>query len=300
LLNALSDCCVLQSRRDPRDAPAAEQALWEQLDSLLEASYQGRFTHLGIQAATWYQNLLVQPEQPAAYCGQLMRRLLQEIDVFLHGLPADEMPTSIVLTHLAGRLPGAALPLWGLVEDWIKNPSSSRVKTPIPDEDFGEDLIYETGQETPRVAILSADALARAAHALGAWLERGELPPGHRDVVAPLPLPQPVEAGPARLHFQGQEYVIQEPTFCLGSHSVCHLVIDASRHPGVASKHCEILHDRRAYVLYNRSQEGTLVNDSPVTGSVILHAGDWIRLGARGPMVRFLGQANGHGSLLPA
>ncbi len=300
LLNALSDCCVLQSRRDPRDAPVAEQALYEQLDGLLEASFQGRFVHLGIQAASWYQNLLVRPEQAAAFCGQLNRRFFAEIDNLLLGLPAEEMPTSILLTHAAGRLPGVTLPMRALVEDWINNPVSSQVKTPIPDEDFGENLLRDTGQESPRVAILSADALARSAHALGAWLERGELPPGHRDMVAPLPLPQPVEAGPARLHFQGQEIVIAEPTFCLGSHTGCHLVIDADRHPGVASKHCEILHDRRAYVLYNRSQEGTLVNDSPVTGSVMLHAGDWIRLGARGPVVRFLGQPNGHRSLLPA
>ncbi|MCI0681961.1 MAG: FHA domain-containing protein [Gemmataceae bacterium] len=299
LVNALSDCCVLQSRRDPRDAPAAEQALYEQLDGLLEASFQGRYLHLGIQATSWYQNLLVQPEQAAAFCGQLTRRLLTEIGSLLQGLPPEEMPTSIVLTHAAGRLPGIVPHLRGLVEDWVREIMIRQTPTPIPDEDFGEDLMRETGQETPRVAILSADALARSAHAVGAWLERGDLPRGHRDVVAPLPLPQAVEAGPARLHFQGQEYVIHEPTFCLGSHTGCHLVIDAGRHPGVAGKHCEILHDRRHYVLYNRSQEGTLVNDSPVTGSVMLRAGDWIRLGARGPVVRFLGQVNTRG-LLPA
>jgi hypothetical protein len=173
----------------------------------------------------------------------------------------------------------------------------SDMKTPIPDEDFGEDLLEASGHGVPHVAILSADALARSAHALGAALQRGDLPRGYRDATAPLPLPQPVDAGPARLHFQGQEYVIDESTYCLGSHSGCHLVIDADRHPGVASRHCEILNDRRAYVLHNRSQEGTLVNDSPVTGSVILRAGDWIRLGARGPVIRFLGQPNG---VLPA
>jgi hypothetical protein len=302
LLNALSDCCVLQTRRDPRDAPDAEQALWDQLDNLLEASFQGRFLHLGIQAAAWYQNLLVQPEQAATFCSQLTRQLLTEIDRMLQSVPAEEIPASIVLTHTAGRLPGVAGLLRALVDEWIKEPSLlARMKTPIPDEDdFGEDLLRATGLEAPRVAVLSADALARSAHAVGAWLERGDLPQGHRDLVAPLPLPQPVEAGPARLHFQGQEYVIQEPTYCLGSHTGCHLVIDAGRHPGVAGKHCEIQHDRRAYLLVNRSQEGTLVNDSPVTGTVALRAGDWIRLGARGPVVRFLGQVNGHGSLLPA
>jgi hypothetical protein len=297
LMNALSDCCVLQSRRDPRDAPAAEQALYEQLEGLLEASFQGRYMHLGIQATSWYQNLLVQPEQPAAFCGQLTRRMLTEIGNLVQSVPPEDMPASIVLTHAAGRLPGIVPHLRALVEDWFRELMIRQTRTPIPDEDdFGEDLLRETGQESPRVAILSVDALARSAHAVGAWLERGDLPPGHRDIVAPLPLPQAVEAGPARLHFQGQEYVIHEPTFCLGSHTGCHLVIDAGRHPGVAGKHCEILHDRRAYVLYNRSKEGTLVNDSPVTGSVMLRAGDWIRLGARGPVVRFLG----HHGLLPA
>ncbi len=298
LLNALADCCVLQSRRDPRDAPAAEQALFEQLDGLLEASFQSRFVHLGIQAASWYQNLLVQPEQAAGFCGQLTRRLLIEIESLLHSLPPEEMPASIVLTHAAGRLPGVLTRLRELVDSWVGEPSRS--KTSIAEEDFGEDLLRELGRETPRVSILSADALARSAHAVGAWLERGDLPRGVRDVVAPLPLPQPVEAGPARLHFQGQEFVIHDPAFCLGSHTACHLVVDVVRHPGVAGKHCEILHDRRAFVLYNRSQEGTLVNDSPVTGCVVLHAGDWIRLGARGPVVRFLGQANGHESRLHA
>jgi hypothetical protein len=253
--------------------------------------------HLGIQATSWYQNLLVQPEQPAAFCGQLTRRMLTEIGNLVQSVPPEDMPASIVLTHAAGRLPGIVPHLRALVEDWFRELMIRQTRTPIPDEDdFGEDLLRETGQESPRVAILSVDALARSAHAVGAWLERGDLPPGHRDIVAPLPLPQAVEAGPARLHFQGQEYVIHEPTFCLGSHTGCHLVIDAGRHPGVAGKHCEILHDRRAYVLYNRSKEGTLVNDSPVTGSVMLRAGDWIRLGARGPVVRFLG----HHGLLPA
>ncbi|MCS7047443.1 MAG: FHA domain-containing protein, partial [Gemmataceae bacterium] len=124
---------------------------------------------------------------------------------------------------------------------------------------------------------------------------RGELPGGYRETTAPLPLPLPVEAGPARLYFQGQEYLLREPAFCLGSHAGCHLVIDTTRHPGVAAKHCEIQHDRRSFVLYNRSAEGTLVNDAPVTGAVVLQAGDWIRLGAHGPVVRFLGSLNGRG-----
>jgi hypothetical protein len=294
LLNALSDCCVLQSRRDPRDAPLAEQALYEQLDNLLEAGCQGRHLHLGIQATSWYQNLLIQPEQTAAFCHQLTRRLLAEIEALLEGLPADEMPTSILLTHAAGHLPALVTVLRQLVEAWRNQPGVlGRPLTRLHDEDFGEDLMRETGGEHPSVAVLSADALARAAHGVGAWLLQGDLASGHLEGAAPLPLPQPVEAGPPRLHFQGQEYVLEEQSFSLGSHVGCHLVIDAHTHPGVAGRHCDILHDRRAYVLHNRSQGGTLVNDNPVVGPVVLHSGDWIRLGTQGPMIRFLGQVNG-------
>jgi hypothetical protein len=294
LLNALSDCCVLQSRRDPRDAPLAEQALYEQLDNLLEAGCQGRHLHLGIQATSWYQNLLIQPEQTIAFCHQLIRRLLTEIESLVEGLGPDEMPTSVLLTHAAGRLPALVTVLRQMVEGWRNKPGVlGRPLTRLHDEDFGEDLMRETGGEHPSVAVLSADALARAAHGVGAWLLHGDLPPGHLEGAAPLPLPQPVEAGPPRLHFQGQEYVLEAQTFSLGSHVGCHLVIDGQTHPGVAGRHCDILHDRRAYVLHNRSQGGTLVNDSPVVGSVVLHSGDWIRLGSHGPMIRFLGQANG-------
>ena len=294
LLNALSDCCVLQSRRDPRDAPAAEQALWEQLDPLLEAAYQGRHLHLGIQATSWYQNLLVQPHQVSDYCMHLSRRLLAEMDSLLDGLPPEEMPGSVLLTHAAGRLPGLTPVLRHVVEAWRDSPvRDGRPATRLLDEDFGDDLMRETEQAHPSVAVLSPDALARAAHAVGAWLVHGDLPRGHYDAVAPLPLPQPVDAGPPRLCFQGQEYVLLEPSFSLGSHVGCHLVIDPERHPGVAGRHCDILHDHRAFVLHNRSRDGTLVNDTPVVGSVVLHAGDWIRLGVAGPALRFLGRPSG-------
>ena len=66
LLNALSDCCVLQSRRDPRDAPAAEQSLYDQIDGLLEAGYQGRHINLGIQTASWWAWTTAAPKSSSA------------------------------------------------------------------------------------------------------------------------------------------------------------------------------------------------------------------------------------------
>ena len=67
-------------------------------------------------------------------------------------------------------------------------------------------------------------------------------------------------------------------------------MFDAARYPGVASRHCEIVFERKAFVLTNRSREGTLVNDGVVHHSIVLQAGDWIRLGPQGPQVRLLGQ----------
>ena len=51
--------------------------------------------------------------------------------------------------------------------------------------------------------------------------------------------------------------------------------------------------DHRTYLLFNRSRDGTLVNDALVVGSAVLQPGDWIRLGPEGPLVRFLGHAEG-------
>ena len=62
-------------------------------------------------------------------------------------------------------------------------------------------------------------------------------------------------------------------------------------HASSGGRRCEFVFDQRTYVLFNRGREITLVNDYPVTGSVALHPGDWIRMGYDGPLVRFLGQA---------
>ena len=295
LINALSDTCVLQSRRDPRDVPEAEQVLFEQLDALLDAGAHGRMIQLGIQAPQWYQNLLVHPEQATNFCAHLSRQVAQEVEAFYHTLGPEEIPASLLLTAAVSRLPGLASLLRAQMEEWVgvQDPQAtpSRPRTMV--EDFGEGLIQDTGGQIINVAPLVPLALARAAHGLGAFFQRGDLPKGHLDRVAPLPLPQPVEAGPPRIHFQGLDYFLNDPNFTLGAQIGCHLSFDSERFPTVAPRHCEILFDHRTFLLFNRSREGTLVNDSPVPGSVILHPGDWIRLGPQGPLLRFLGNSGG-------
>lgn len=291
LINALADCCVLQSRRDPRDVPGAEQALFEQLDALLNAALQGHTIQLGIQATHWYQNLLVHPEQTNAFCGQLVRQTLRMVDAVCQALPPDELPGSLLLTSPVGRLPGLAPHLRSYMEEVIREPQWLASRPRGVPEDFGDGLLQDSVGQLVSVSILGADAPARAAHGIGAFLQRGDLPPGHLDMAAPLPLPQPVEAGPPRLHFQGQDFFLTEPNFVLGSQLGCHLLFDVGRFPVVAPRHCEILFDYRTYLLFNRSRDGTMLNDAPVAGSAVLHPGDWIRLGPDGPLVRFLGHA---------
>jgi hypothetical protein len=289
LLNALADCCVIQSRRDPRASPQAEQALYEQLDGVLDSSRQGRLMQLALQAAQWYQNLVVSPEQPGAFCAGLVRQLLQELEAQLAASWPEGSPSVVLLTAAAGRLPGLVHALRSFLQDW--SPPSPGLRAAPPPEDFGEALFREGPGDAATVLVLSADAPARGAHLIASHFGRGDLPVSHLESAAPLPLPQPVEAGPPRLHFQGEDYFITEPSFTLGRQHGCHLVFDGNLYLSVAPRHCEIVYDQRSFVLYDHSREGTLVNDAPVAGAVALRSGDWLRLGPDGPLLRFLGQA---------
>jgi hypothetical protein len=292
LINALADCCVRQTRLDPRDNPVADQRLYEQLDSLMEGVSQGRIVQLGVQAQSWYQNLIIYPEQAQAYCTTLLRHFHHELDRMLADLPPEDMPV-FLLTHAASRLPGVAALLQSRIEERVETPTAAAApvrKTRLaPVEDFGLDLFKVGQQSTATVVLLSPDALGRAAHLIGSHLlydQTGE----HLDAAAPLPLPQPFEFGPARLQFQGQDYFLIDSHVSLGSQPSCQLHFDAHRHPKVGPRHCEIHYDHRNYILYNRSHDGTLVNDTRIDSSTILQAGDWIRLGDKGPALRFLGQ----------
>jgi hypothetical protein len=286
VINALADLCVWQTRRDPRDTPAAEQSLFEQLDGLFEAAHEQRAVQLSIQGPQWYHTLLIQPEHTLGSVAGLVEQVAAALEQLVLGLPDSEAPSGLVLTHAAGQLPGLAEASRNLARAWN---GADEALNPTVVEDFGEGLVADVAGELAGVLVLPPDAPARAAHALAPYFRRGELERGHQEYLAPLPAPQAVDAGPARLHFQGQDYYLREPSFTLGSHAGCQLHFDAGVHPAVAQRHCEIVFNQRTFILFNRSRDGTLVNDHPVAGSVTLRAGDWIRLGLAGPAVRFLG-----------
>jgi hypothetical protein len=282
LLEAVARRCVRHTRRDPRAVAAAEQSLWDQLDRALDANRCGRLVELAIETPHWYQNVVLQPGELAGFTAALTRQTLEALQRFTEQLPAAA--GAVLVTATAGRLPG----LVDALQECISPP-------PLRDlemcEDFGEglldaDLFGDTG-----VKVLDGEAPARAACLLAGLWQDGDLPPGHLEV-APLLPPQPVDSGPARLHFRGQDFVLPADSFVLGHHLGCDLVLDGARYPAVSSRHCEILYDRRAYLLRDRSHHGTWVNDHPVRQQVSLRPGDWICLGpaTAGPALRFLGK----------
>jgi hypothetical protein len=296
LINAFSDLCVWQTRRDPRDAPPAEQGLFDQLDALIDACLRRHPIQLAVQSSQWYHHLLVQSEQTLAFCSPLASQAAREVEALGNIPPADEAPPAILMTHQAGRLPGLRGLLTALAQAWAESPDAQpiRPRTPAPAaaDDFGEDLLFDDAPESVEhaaVAVLAPEGPARAAHSLAEALRIGQPTRGHLASVAPLPLAESVETGPARLHFQGRDHLLHGGPFTLGTQAGCSLLLDAHEHPQVADRHCDIVFDRRTFLVFNRSNHGTLVNDTSVVGSFVLRAGDRIRLGAQGPVLRFLG-----------
>lgn len=285
LLDAVADRCVRQSRRDPRDSAPAEQSLYDQLDVALDACRRGQLAELLVHMAQWGQNLLLRPDELAAACAPFVRQALAEMAALRDALPLGSPPGVVLVTDAAGRLPGLAAALDGAAgaADPAREPESDC-------EDFGEGLLAEEVPERPPVSVLSPDAAARAACDLAARWQRGELARGPVEV-APLPPPLPPDAGPARVQFRNQDYPLRGQVFHLGRHGDCDLVFESELYPTVSARHCEIVYERRTYVLRDHSRHGTLVNERPVIGEIGLQAGDWIRLGPGGPLVRFLGQS---------
>jgi hypothetical protein len=294
LLNALADCCILQSRRDPRDSAVAEQALYDQLDGILDDCRHGRLVNVAFRTEHWYQNLVLQPEEVSAFCATLVRQILAEVACVFRASWPKGPPRMFLLTAAAGLLPGLVPALQDQVGALER--LAGEAAGDGGEEDFGAGLLAEGYAGEPEVVmVLSPEAAARGAHAVADHFLRGDAAERHLDGVAPLPLPQPLEAGPARLQLQGQDYYLRERSFTLGRLADCDLAFDRSRHANVSPRHCEILYDPEGYQLRDYSREGTWVNDRPVTEPVMLRPGDWIRLGPDGPVLRFLGQAEAVG-----
>jgi predicted component of type VI protein secretion system len=241
-----------------------------------------------VQTPTWYQRLSFQVEELAGFCSGLIRQTLTEMQTLLSANEAHGLPATLLMTHSAAALPGLQA---ALTERFQSPPLPRPLREPDEDNDFGEDLLLAARQNNP-IHVLEADAVGRAAHELALRLDRGQLAEEVLEQV-PLPFATPAttssDAGPPRLTFRGQEYLLSDTIFTLGRDPTCDLVFESELYPSVSARHCDILCDRRGYTLRDHSRHGTTINDSPVTEQTLLSSGDWIRLGPSGPLVRFLG-----------
>jgi hypothetical protein len=289
LLDGAAHRCVRVSRRDPRESADADQALFDQLAEWLESGTEEGPVELAVQTTQWYQLLTLSADELRTACAPLVRQAVAELQRFLLHVAALGPVGAVLVTAPAAQLPG----LDAALREHFQAPEVR--PPPDADGDFGEDLLFDD-HEAAHVHVLDADAVARAAHDLAVRLLRSELKRGHHGAL-PLPAPLP-GSGPARLHFRGRDYALTQPLFTLGRDPACDLVFESEQYPTVSARHCEIAFDRRSYTLRDRSRHGTLLNDQPVNGQAVLRAGDWIRLGPNGPVLRFLGRGTtlaGHG-----
>jgi hypothetical protein len=251
----------------------------------MDACSRGQVAEIVVQMAQWGQNLMLRPDELASFCMPLVQRALAPMRELRAFLPSSDATGVVLATAVAGRLPGLLAALEETVGTREVTP-----RTVSNGEDFGEALLSEENTGRATVSVLAPDALAAAGCELAARGVRGELPRGLL-MSAALPTPVAIEAGPARVQFRNHDYLLRGKTFVLGRHSECDLIFESELYPTVSGRHCEIIADRRSYVLRDRSRNGTLVNERPVVHEIVLQGGDWIRLGPGGPMVRFLGQS---------
>jgi hypothetical protein len=297
LLDGVAHRCVKLSRRDPRESAEAEQALFDQLGGQLDGVPDGglgrQLVEVAVQAKGWAQHLMLRHDELAALVAPLLRQAMVEMDLVRAATAELGEVGAVVLTAPLANVPG----LVAMVRAQLQSVVVGRPTEPAPEgpdgPDFGEELLADGGASAP-VYSLPADALARAAHGLAALIHRGEVAPGHHEAL-PLaevgrPALDPVLAvGPPRLQFRGQDHILSRPSFTLGRDPDCDLVFESELYPGVSARHCEVLSDRSNYTVIDRSRHGTLLNERPVRQMAALHAGDWLRLGPAGPVLRFLG-----------
>lgn len=290
LLDGISHRCVLQSRHDPRESADAEQGLYEQLLQALAVTHT-TLIQLHARGPGWYHHLMLPPDDLVGFVGPLLRQAVGELNGLL-ALVETMGPVlgRVVLTPAAASLPGLAQ----AVKAQLSAAPAPPVIPPDEDEDYGDALAKVAARATRSVLALNRDDVAVLAQTLAERIAHHEVKPGHYDAVA-VPTAErgpAVDAGPARLTFRGSDHYLSDSSaFLVGRDPGCDLVFESEAYPTVSARHCEIIFDRKAFVLYDRSRHGTLVNDRPVHQQAVLHSGDWVRLGPRGPVLRFLGQA---------
>lgn len=290
LVDGIAARCVRQTRRDPRESAEVEQVLYEQVLQVLRQG-AANLVQLHVHGAGWYHHLMMHVDELGAMAAPLLRQAMAELDGLLAAIHTLGPLRGVVLTHSAASLPGLLPSLRARLQMHARS-----VEADEPG-DYG-DLLFRAAGLSDTVQVLPADALARMAHEIAVRVHRGDFAHGHLESVGlpPASGDTAVDSGPARLTFRGREHLLASSPFTLGRDPSCQIVFESELYPHVSSRHCAVVHERRGYVLHDHSRHGTLVNDRPVQ-QVALTSGDWIRLGPRGPVLRFLGHVEEEASL---
>jgi len=196
LLDGAALRCIRLSRRDPREAAETEQALFDQLATVLDDNAGEGTAELVLQTPHWYQHLKFTPSELTALCAPLVQRTRDVMQQFLAEVADLGEVGAVLLTGSAARLPG----LTAAIEKGVF-PREAEPPTEEESDDFGAGLIEEPSLSA-RVHILDDDAVARAAFDLALRQHCGDLPRGHLDGAA-LPGSAANLRGPSRLPFRG-------------------------------------------------------------------------------------------------
>jgi hypothetical protein len=172
-LDRFADRCIRQSRRDPRDSPAAEQTIYDQIEDAFADSTAGKSVEFLIQTPDWYQSVVLRPEDMETCCGRLVAQTIQQVKPFLAGANPREAPGVVLVSSSVAILPG----LLSSIETNLA-PVTAPVMTESSD-DFGDALLAQpVATRAGGLVRLTADTAAKSAHELAGRIARGELPGG--------------------------------------------------------------------------------------------------------------------------
>ena len=126
LLDAICDRCVRLCRRDPRDMPAAEQDLFDQLDAALDRAAAGPGVTLTVRSEHWLQELPHTAADFDGYCATLAQLAATGVADLVRSVHSATPPRAVWLTHRAARLPGLLAGVTKVL------PDSPRVRPLLP------------------------------------------------------------------------------------------------------------------------------------------------------------------------
>lgn len=151
LIRCVAETCIRVCRRDPREAPEADQSVFDQIDEVMDQCAQSQRAVVRVQAVEWFQELTIEPEQAAAACAPLAGQAAELIWSCLLLADAGKEEPRVWFTAATAQLPGLAARFYA-----------------------------RSGEQLP-ISVISSAALGQAVHALARQIDSGQLAPGYFD-----------------------------------------------------------------------------------------------------------------------